>query len=150
MADRALWTAQELIAATGGRIEGEVRLPLNGVTIDSRNSAEGDIFVAIKGERHDGHDFVVNALQAGAGLAVVSRPTDDMRAAGPLLVVAEDPLRGLENIGRAARARSQAQIIGVTGSVGKTSTKEMLRVALSASGLTHARPPPSTITGVCR
>ena len=138
MDSSALWTAQELIAATGGRIEGQVKLALNGVTIDSRDFAPGDIFVAIRGERHDGHDFVVNALNAGAGIAVVSRPTDAMRAAGPLLVVADDPLRGLENMGRAARAWSQARIVGVTGSVGKTSTKEMLRVALAASGQTHA------------
>ena len=138
MADLPLWTAKELVAATGGTLLGEVRLPLNGVTIDSRNVAPGDIFVAIRGDRHDGHDFAANALKAGAGLAVVSRVTDDMRAAGPVLVVAEDPLRGLENIGRAARARSRARIIGITGSVGKTSTKEMLRVALSVSGMTHA------------
>ena len=138
MADRPLWTADELVAATGGQLLGEVTQSLNGVTIDSRNFAPGDIFIAIKGDRHDGHDFAANALKAGAGLAVVSRVTDDMRAAGPVLVVAEDPLRGLENMGRAARARSHAQIIGVTGSVGKTSTKEMLRVALSASGATHA------------
>ena len=138
MADRPLWTADELVSATGGQLLGEVTQALNGVTIDSRNFAPGDIFIAIKGDRHDGHDFAANALKAGAGLAVVSRVTDEMRAAGPVLVVAEDPLRGLENMGRAARARSHAQIIGVTGSVGKTSTKEMLRVALSASGATHA------------
>jgi len=138
MDDRALWTPDELVAATGGRIDGHVTQRLNGVTIDSRNFAPGDIFVAIKGERHDGHDFAAAALRAGAGLAVVSRVGDEMRAAGPLLIVADDPLRGLENIGRASRARSKARIVGITGSVGKTSTKEMLRVALSASGLTHA------------
>ncbi len=138
MADAALWTAAELVAATGGKIAGAVSAALGGVSIDSRSVAPGDIFVAIKGEKHDGHDFVAAALKAGAGLAVVSRTTDEMRAAGPLLVVAEDPLRGLENIGRAARARSHAQIIGVTGSVGKTSSKDMLREALSRSGLTHA------------
>ena len=138
MADQPLWTADELVSATGGELLGEVTQSLNGVTIDSRNFAPGDIFIAIKGDRHDGHDFAANALRTGAGLAVVSRVTDEMRAAGPVLVVAEDPLRGLENMGRAARSRSHAQIIGVTGSVGKTSTKEMLRVALSASGATHA------------
>ncbi|MCB1377583.1 MAG: UDP-N-acetylmuramoylalanyl-D-glutamyl-2,6-diaminopimelate--D-alanyl-D-alanine ligase [Alphaproteobacteria bacterium] len=138
MGEQALWQPDELVAATGGRLEGEVRQALNGVTIDSRNFAPGDIFVAIKGDRHDGHDFAANALMAGAGLALVSRPTDAMRAAGPLLVVPEDPLRGLEGMGRASRARSHARIIGVTGSVGKTSTKEMLRVALSVSGATHA------------
>ncbi len=92
----------------------------------------------LKGDKMDGHDFVASALKAGAGIAVVSRSTDDMRAAGPLLVVKDDPLRGLEAMGRAARARSAAKIVAVTGSVGKTSTKEMLRVALSASGETHA------------
>ena len=138
MADSPLWTPEELVAATGGRIEGTVTTALNGVSIDSRNITAGDIFVAIKGENHDGHDFAAAACEAGAGLAVVSRVTDAMRPAGPLLVVAEDPLRGLENIGRASRARSHAQIVGVTGSVGKTSTKEMLRAALSASGMTHA------------
>ena len=137
MAD-ALWTSEELVAATGGRLEGKVTASLNGVSIDSRNIAAGDIFVAIKGENHDGHDFVAAALAGGAGLAMVSRPTDAMRAAGPMLVVRDDPLRGLEKIGRAARARSHAQIVAVTGSVGKTSTKEMLRVALSTSGKTHA------------
>ncbi len=137
MAEPALWTADELAAASGGKIIGSVTKPLNGVSIDTRTLAPGDIFVAIKGETHDAHDFVAKALTAGAGLAIVSRPTDEMKAAGPLLVVANDPLEGLANIGRASRARSQAQIVAVTGSVGKTSTKEMLRLALSTSGLTH-------------
>jgi len=138
MAERGLWTAQELIAATGGTLHGEVRGPLNGVSIDSRAVAAGDVFVAIKGDKMDGHDFVVNALKSGAGVAVVSRVTDAMRRAGAVLQVADDPLRGLENMGRAARNWSRGQMIAVTGSVGKTSTKEMLRVALSASGETHA------------
>ena len=138
MAEQALWTADELIGATGGTLHGHVTAPMCGVTIDSRNFSPGDIFVAIKGDRHDGHDFVASALKAGAGLAIVSRVTPEMLAAGPVLKVAEDPLRGLENIGLASRARSHAQIIAVTGSVGKTSTKEMLRAALPASGATHA------------
>ena len=138
MAEQALWTADELIGATGGTLHGHVTAPMCGVTIDSRNFSPGDIFVAIKGDRHDGHDFVACALKAGAGLAIVSRVTPEMLAAGPVLKVAEDPLRGLENIGLASRARSHAQIIAVTGSVGKTSTKEMLRAALPASGATHA------------
>ncbi len=133
-----LWTSDELVAATAGRMMGDVALPLNGVSIDTRSTAPGDIFVAIKGERHDGHEFVAAALKAGAGLAVVSHVSDEMTAAGPLLVVDGDPLRGLEAMARASRARSQAQIIAVTGSVGKTSTKEMLKTALSASGATHA------------
>src|SRR5687768_13195501 len=90
MAEQALWTAEELVAATGGTLHGKVTLPLNAVSIDSRNLSRGDIFVAIKGDVHDGHNFVSNALKAGAGIAVVSRVTDEMKAAGPLLEVAED------------------------------------------------------------
>ena len=134
----ALWTIDELLAATGGKLHGTVTRLLTAVTIDSRAVKPGDIFVAIKGDKHDGHDFVANALKAGAGLGLVSRVTPDMLAAGPVLEVADDPLRGLEKMGLAARARSAAQIVAVTGSVGKTSTKEMLRTALSASGETHA------------
>ncbi|MFO1133418.1 MAG: UDP-N-acetylmuramoylalanyl-D-glutamyl-2,6-diaminopimelate--D-alanyl-D-alanine ligase [Hyphomicrobiales bacterium] len=134
----ALWTVDELLSATGGRLHGSVTKPLTAVTIDSRAVGPGDIFVAIKGDKHDGHDFVVNALKAGAGLGLVSRVTPEMLAAGPVLEVADDPLRGLEKMGLAARARSQAQIVAITGSVGKTSTKEMMRTALSASGETHA------------
>lgn len=137
MAD-ALWTSKELIAATGGALHGTVKDPLGGVSIDSRSITQGDIFVAIKGDKMDGHDFVVGALQAGAGVAVVSRVTDEMRDAGPVLQVADDPLRAIENMGRAAREWNRGQIVAVTGSVGKTSTKEMLRVALGASGPTHA------------
>jgi UDP-N-acetylmuramoyl-tripeptide--D-alanyl-D-alanine ligase len=137
-ADAALWTGEELVAATGGRLTQPVTRVMRDVSIDTRTLKDGDIFVAIKGDKMDGHDFAAKALQAGAGVAVVSRTSPEMEAAGPLLVVANDPLRGLENMGRAARARSHAQIVAVTGSVGKTSTKEMLRVALGASGLTHA------------
>lgn len=134
----ALWTVDELLAATGGRLHGTVTWPLTAVTIDSRAVGQGDIFVAIKGDKHDGHDFVASALKAGAGLGLVSRVTPEMLSAGPVLEVADDPLRGLEAMGLAARERSRAQIVAVTGSVGKTSTKEMLRTALSASGETHA------------
>lgn len=133
-----LWTVEELLRAAGGRLHGQVTQPLAAVTIDSRSAGKGDIFVAIRGERHDGHDFVAGALKAGAALAIVSRVTPEMLAAGPVLEVADDPLRGLENMGRHARARCPGQIVAVTGSVGKTSTKEMLRTALAASGATHA------------
>jgi UDP-N-acetylmuramoyl-tripeptide--D-alanyl-D-alanine ligase len=137
MAERVLWTTDELIAATGGELRGAVSVPLTGVSIDSRSVAKGDIFAAIRGDRVDGHEYAHMALKAGAGVAIVSRPTEEMAASGPLLVV-EDVLEALEKIGLAARARSKAKIIAVTGSVGKTSTKEMLRLALSASGYTHA------------
>ncbi len=126
------------MAASGGILIGQVVKPLNGVSIDTRTISQGDIFVAIKGDSHDAHDFVAKALGAGAGIAIVSRVTAEMKAAGPLLEVDKDPLLGLEKIGRASRDRSLAQIVAVTGSVGKTSTKEMLRAALSASGETHS------------
>ncbi len=138
MVERPLWTVQELLAATGGRLHGEITRPIKGISIDSRSIAEGDVFVAIKGEKMDGHDFVPAALKAGAAVALVSHTTPDMLAAGAVLTVRDDPLRGLEAMGRAARNWNHGKSIAVTGSVGKTSTKEMLRVALSASGLTHA------------
>ena len=138
MAERPLWTAQELLAATGGHLTGEITKPINGISIDSRELAQGDVFVAIKGEKMDGHDFVSAALKAGAAVALVSKPTAEMEAAGPILTVRDDPLRGLEAMGRAARNWNHGKSIAVTGSVGKTSTKEMLRLALSASGQTHA------------
>lgn len=136
MADTALWTIDAVVAATGGDVIGNVAAPLNGVSIDSRTLENGDIFFAIKGDRFDGHDFVVAALEAGAGLAVVARDKADP-SAGPLLLV-DDPLTALEALGIAARARFTGKVIAITGSVGKTGTKEALRVALSACGEVHA------------
>jgi UDP-N-acetylmuramoyl-tripeptide--D-alanyl-D-alanine ligase len=109
-----------------------------GLSIDSRTIVRGEAFFAITGDARDGHEFVEAALKAGAGLAVVSaekRP--QMPKSAPLLVV-PDVLDGLRDLARASRARSNAKVIGVTGSVGKTSTKEALRLALSAIGQTHA------------
>jgi UDP-N-acetylmuramoyl-tripeptide--D-alanyl-D-alanine ligase len=132
-----LWTSEALAAAAGGRIEGRAPAGVAGISIDSRTVGPGDAFVAIRGDRFDGHDFAAAALAAGAALAVVTHgrgPSD----AGPLLVVPDDPLAALERIGAAARARVQGAIVAVTGSVGKTGTKEMLRTALSPLGATHA------------
>ena len=133
MSGQNLWTIDELIAATGGKLIGDVTKDLNGVEIDSRAVSDGDIFIAIKGDVQDGHKFVANALKAGAGLAVVSMFDDEMSQCGPLLVVA-DTLDAMEKMGRASRARSKAKIIAVTGSVGKTTTKDALGVALNATG----------------
>jgi UDP-N-acetylmuramoyl-tripeptide--D-alanyl-D-alanine ligase len=132
-----LWTAEELVAATGGRLEGTIAGSVAGVSIDSRTVSPGDVFVAIRGENRDGHAFAAAALTRGAAAAIVSRPDDEMRQAGPLIIV-DDPLSALERLGAAARARSNAKIIAVTGSVGKTTTKEALRLALQACGTTHA------------
>jgi UDP-N-acetylmuramoyl-tripeptide--D-alanyl-D-alanine ligase len=138
MFERALWLGDELVDATIGTLHGTITRALNGVSIDSRTISDGDIFVAIKGDKMDGHDYVAKALAAGAGVAVVSRVDEAMLKAGPVILVADDPLKALERMGVAARVRSRAKIIAVTGSVGKTSTKEMLRDALSVCGMTHA------------
>jgi len=129
-----LWTAAEAVAATGGRAQGDWRV--NGVSIDTRTIEAGDLFVALEDSR-DGHEFVAQALANGAGAALVSRLPDGVGADAPLLIV-DDVLKGLEALGAAARARTKAKIIGITGSVGKTSTKEMLLAMLAPQGRTHA------------
>ncbi len=135
-----LWTRDEALAALAPReVISAPPAGFSGVSFDSREITGGELFFAIRGVRMDGHAFVADALEKGAGAAVVSDPTDEMRAAGPLIVV-EDTLDALEALGRAARARTGAKVIGVTGSVGKTTTKEMLALALSALGKTHAPP----------
>ena len=131
-----LWTQKDVIAATGGKAEGAA-WTASGVSIDSRTLEPGDLFVAIAGENSDGHIYVEGALKKGAAAAIVARPDAAMRAAGPLVVV-EDTLKALEALGRAARRRTQAKVVAVTGSVGKTGTKEALRLILSEQGATHA------------
>ena len=129
-----LWSAQQAALATGGRAVGG--WAVTGVSIDTRTLQTGDLFVALRAAR-DGHDFVADALAAGAGAALVSRVPDGVDDTAPLLIV-PDVQTALEDLGRAARARTGAKVIGVTGSVGKTSTKEMLRHMLGACGKTHA------------
>jgi UDP-N-acetylmuramoyl-tripeptide--D-alanyl-D-alanine ligase len=131
---RALWTAAKIAAATGGRATGD--WSVTGVSIDSRTVQPGELFIALRGPNHDGHDFVPDALARGAA-ALVDRPP--LRAGGgaPLIVV-DDTMAALCALGRAARARSTARIAALTGSVGKTGTKEALRLALSAQAPTHA------------
>ncbi len=130
-----LWDQAALLAATGGRWSGPDVPGFTGVSIDSRSLEPGEIFVAIKGERHDGHDFVPQALASGAGVAIVSE-TYDGSTEGPLLYVA-DPLTALNQLAEAARHRSEAKVVAVTGSAGKTGTKEALRLALAPSGSVH-------------
>jgi UDP-N-acetylmuramoyl-tripeptide--D-alanyl-D-alanine ligase len=131
----ALWTSAEAEAATLGRASRPFEAM--GMSIDTRTLKPGDLFVALKGEARDGHEFVRAAFDAKAGAALVSRKPDDVGEASPLLAVANTQ-RGLEDLARAARARSNARIVAVTGSAGKTTTKEMLRLALGALGKTHA------------
>ena len=132
-----LWTWAEAFSALGGELVGSAPEGFSSVSFDSREIAGGEIFFAIRGVRMDGHDFAAAALRAGAGLAVVSRPDAEMKRAGPLLVV-EDTLEALRRLAAAARERVRGKVIGVTGSVGKTTTKEMLALAFAAVGRVHA------------
>lgn len=120
--------------ATGG--EATAPFEATGLSIDTRSLAPGDMFIALT-DRRDGHDFVANAFAAGAAAALVTHRPENVPQDAPLLIV-PDVLDGLEALARAARARTQARVIGVTGSVGKTSTKEMLRHVLSRQGSVHA------------
>jgi UDP-N-acetylmuramoyl-tripeptide--D-alanyl-D-alanine ligase len=128
-----LWTAAEAAAATGGTATAD--WTAGGVSIDTRTLAPGDLFVALRDQR-DGHDFVAAALAAGAAAAMVTHRPAGVAPDAPLLVV-PDVLAALGDLGRAARARTAARVVGVTGSVGKTSTKDMLGVVLGGQGRTH-------------
>ena len=137
-----LWTVDAMGAAMRAERAGALPGAIGGISIDSRSVAPGEAFFAIKGDTHDGHGFVGTALENGAGLAVVARDKlGDIRGGlpkdAPLLVV-PDVLAGMRDLAAAARSRSRAKIIAVTGSVGKTSTKDALRLALARDGEVHA------------
>ena len=129
-----LWRSEDAARATGGRATRP--FAATGVSIDTRTLRAGELFVALKDLR-DGHDFVAAALAKGAAAALVSRIPEGVAEDAPLLIV-PDVLRALEDLGRAARARTKARVVGITGSVGKTSTKEMLRAVLGGQGRVHA------------
>ena len=122
----ALWTSDEIAAATGGIAS--TQFEVTGVTFDSREVGPGDLFVAMPGTVHDGHQFVDAAFASGAAGAIVSQP-GAIRKWGPHVLV-EDTFAALQALGATSRERSKATIFGVTGSVGKTSTKEALYAAL--------------------
>ena len=129
-----LWTSDAAAKATGGRAQGT--WACDGVSIDTRTIEAGDLFVALKDVR-DGHEFVAQALEKGASAALVDHIPAGVASDAPLLIV-DDVLQGLERLGAAARARTNAKVAAITGSVGKTSTKEMLLAILSDQGRTHA------------
>lgn len=131
---RPLWTSGEAEAATGGRSTRPWEA--TGLSIDSRSLVPGDLFIALS-DRRDGHDFAGAALARGAVAALVTHRPAGLAADAPLLVV-DDVMAALERLGAAARARTGARVVAVTGSAGKTSTKEMLRCVLSRQGKTHA------------
>jgi UDP-N-acetylmuramoyl-tripeptide--D-alanyl-D-alanine ligase len=138
MTARVLWTVEAMAAAIGAEREGALPPSVPGISIDSRTLAPGDAFFAIQGDHRDGHDFVAAALASKAGLAVAAADRrSELPQDVPLLVV-PDVLSALRALAAAARARLQGKVIGVTGSVGKTGTKEALRLTLSQDGETHA------------
>jgi UDP-N-acetylmuramoyl-tripeptide--D-alanyl-D-alanine ligase len=138
MSERPLWTIEAMASAMAARREGPLPESVRGISIDSRSISPSEAFFAIQGDNRDGHDFVDDALQGGAALAVVAADKRGQFAKDAPLLVVPDVLDGLRDVARAARARLQAKVIGVTGSVGKTGTKEALRLALSRDGETHA------------
>ncbi|RAZ88155.1 UDP-N-acetylmuramoylalanyl-D-glutamyl-2,6-diaminopimelate--D-alanyl-D-alanine ligase [Mesorhizobium hawassense] len=133
------WTSEALVEAMEGRPIGSLPQGITGISIDSRSLEPGNAFFAIKGEVMDGHDFATAAVKAGAAVLVVAEGKLPSlgRLTAPMIVV-QDVLAALEKLGVAARARSKAKIIAVTGSAGKTTTKEALRHVLSAVGKVHA------------
>ena len=130
----ALWTSDEVIKALSP-VAAVAPFAANGVTFDSRAVGKGDLFFALGGETTDGHGFVADALARGAVAAVVSR---DVEGARGTLIRVPDTMKALVDLGRAGRRRSKARIASVTGSVGKTSTKDALRAMLSAQAPTSA------------
>ena len=132
-----LWTWGMLIAVTGGQGDGAPASGgVGGVSIDTRSLIAGDLFVALEDQR-DGHDFVTAAFKAGAAAALVATAYLRRQGDGALLRVA-DPLSALSDLGRVARFRGKPRVVAVTGSVGKTGTKEMLRLCLATAGSVHA------------
>ncbi|WP_417582696.1 UDP-N-acetylmuramoyl-tripeptide--D-alanyl-D-alanine ligase [Pelagibacterium sp.] len=132
-----LYGIDDILTACGGAARDVAADGVSSISIDSREIAAGALFVAIRGANFDGHDFVARAIQAGAVAAMVNCDQADALSGLPLIVV-EDALEGLCGLAAFSRARSKARVIAVTGSVGKTSTKEATRVALEANGTTHA------------
>src|SRR6266702_2534030 len=138
MSTTPLWTSAAMAEAMRAVKQGALPVGVTGLSIDSRTIAAGEAYFAIKGDVHDGHGFVEAALKAGAGLAVVEAAQRSKFPVDAPLLVVDDVLAGLVDLAHASRARLDAQIIAVTGSVGKTSTKEALRRVLGAQGETHA------------
>lgn len=136
-----LWRLKDFVDALDGELFGEPG-DIAGLSIDSRTVNAGDAFFALPGENFDGHDYAAGAISDGAALSVVQRDRWDAGLketfSGLSAVIVDDTLEALERLGIAARARTDAKIVAVTGSAGKTTTKEMLRAVFSGLGKTHA------------
>ena len=138
MSATPLWTSEAMASAMSAGTNGALPDAISGISIDSRTLAAGEAYFAIKGAVHDGHDFVEAALKAGAALAVVEKAQRGKFAPGAPLLAVDDVLAALVDLAYAARGRLAAQVIAVTGSVGKTSTKEALLHVFESQGKTHA------------
>ena len=129
--EESLWNASDAAHATGGNVVGNWNA--TGVSIDSRTLQLGDLFIALRGPKYDGHNYVLDALKRGASASLVSHRPDGVSKRAPLLEVT-DTLVGLNRLGIAGRTRANGRIIAVTGSVGKTSVKEALAGLLGRQG----------------
>ncbi|HZY13164.1 MAG TPA: UDP-N-acetylmuramoylalanyl-D-glutamyl-2,6-diaminopimelate--D-alanyl-D-alanine ligase [Beijerinckiaceae bacterium] len=132
-----LWTGLALVGVLDARVSGPLPASVSGVSIDTRTLEKSELFFAIKGENNDGHDFVAAAFERGAAACVIDEAHGDAHIGKGACFVVRDTLAALERLGRAGRHRSHAHIVAVTGSVGKTSTKEALRTVCSTAGATH-------------
>jgi UDP-N-acetylmuramoyl-tripeptide--D-alanyl-D-alanine ligase len=133
-----LWTHAALMQGLGATLEGRPPAGAFGMSIDTRTIAKGDLFFALQGESRDGHGFVEAAFGAGAAAAVVTRDNvESLKRFGPLYVV-DDALKAMGRLGQVSRGRMRGRVAAITGSVGKTSTKEALRHVLARQGATHA------------
>lgn len=133
-----IWRGADLAVIMAGVAPNPLPQAITSVSIDTRTLEPGALFFAIRGDLHDGHSFVAQALEKGAAAAVVDRAHAAEYGTDARLVIVDDVLKALERLGQAARARMMGPVIAVTGSVGKTSTKEMLRVVLARQGKVHA------------
>ena len=132
-----VWSSKEVIKATSGTLHGNENWAATGVSMDSRSVSQGDLFIALNGEYFDAHKFVADAFENGAVAAIVSHVPAGLSVDAPLVVV-EDTLDAMIDLAEFSRARGGAKVIAVTGSVGKSSTKEMLAAAFDVQGQTHA------------
>lgn len=131
-------TAAQAAGALGASVHGDGNVRLNGVSTDSRTVAKGNLFVALSGETFDGHDYVAKAAAAGAGAALVlASKVEPLKTTGiPLIAVEDDTLLALGKLGRSHRDRIRVPVVGITGSAGKSTAKEMVSAVLSWGGRT--------------
>jgi UDP-N-acetylmuramoyl-tripeptide--D-alanyl-D-alanine ligase len=131
-------TAGDLVDATGGRLLAESPRPILGGAVDSREVVAGNLFVALPGERVDGHSFVAAALVKGAAAAIVARPPDgvDLENVNATILQVDDPLRAFHAVAASWRRRFDPLVVGVTGSIAKTSTKEAIATVLASELVT--------------